>query len=162
MAASTVIHDTFVLERRYPQAPDRVFAAFSDPTRKRRWFAEGLDHEVTGFVLDFRPGGIEQVSYRMGPQTPFPGIEIVSEGRHLEISPGKRVVTSAVMSLGGRPISATLVTAELAATADGGTELVLTHQGAFFEGSDGPEMRKGGWVALLDKLGAALAAQVPA
>ena len=37
------------------------------------------------------------------------------------------------------------------------TVLILTHQGAFFEGSDGPQMRKGGWEHLLDRLGASLA-----
>ncbi len=155
MTASSVIHDTFVLERRFAQAPDRVFAAFADPARKRRWFADGLDHEVVAFELDFRPGGAERVTYRMGAKTPFPGVELASEGRHMEITPGRRVVTSAVMSLGGRPISAALVTVQI--EADGaGTALTLTHQAAFFEGADGPEMRKGGWVALLDRLGASL------
>jgi hypothetical protein len=33
-----------------------------------------------------------------------------------------------------------------------GTDLFLTHQGAYFEGADGPEMRKGGWTSLLEKL----------
>ena len=40
---------------------------------------------------------------------------------------------------------------------DGGTRLVLTHQAVFYEGADGPEMRKGGWEKLLDQLGAGLA-----
>jgi len=33
-----------------------------------------------------------------------------------------------------------------------GTDLLFTHQAAFFEGSDGPEMRKGGWEKLLTNL----------
>jgi len=45
------------------------------------------------------------------------------------------------------------VTFELVPT-DQGTDLILTHQGAFFEGSDGPEMREEGWNKLMDKLGA--------
>jgi len=36
--------------------------------------------------------------------------------------------------------------------AGSGTDLVFTHQGAYFEGADGPEMRKGGWESLLNKL----------
>jgi hypothetical protein len=28
----------------------------------------------------------------------------------------------------------------------------LTHQGAYFEGADGPKMREEGWKTLLDKL----------
>jgi hypothetical protein len=33
-----------------------------------------------------------------------------------------------------------------------GTDLILTHQGAFFEGADGPEMRAVGWRKLLERL----------
>ena len=29
---------------------------------------------------------------------------------------------------------------------------IFTHQGAFFEGADGPEMREAGWRKLLDQL----------
>jgi hypothetical protein len=55
------------------------------------------------------------------------------------------------MTIGGRCISATLVTVELLAV-EKGTDLVLTHQGAFFEGADGPEMRQEGWKKLMEKL----------
>ncbi len=55
------------------------------------------------------------------------------------------------MTLGDKRISASLVTIELLPT-DKGTDLICTHQGAFFEGSDGPQMREGGWRLLFDKL----------
>ena len=45
MAEQSVAHSTFVIERSYPQPPDRVFAAFAQPARKRRWYAEG-DHDI--------------------------------------------------------------------------------------------------------------------
>jgi hypothetical protein len=35
---------------------------------------------------------------------------------------------------------------------EAGTDLIFTHQGAFFEGADGPEMREAGWRKLLDRL----------
>jgi hypothetical protein len=60
------------------------------------------------------------------------------------------------MSLGDRPISASLVTIELL-PADQGTMLICTHQAAFFEGADGPQMREGGWRRLLDRLTSELA-----
>ena len=60
------------------------------------------------------------------------------------------------MALGERRISASLVTIELVPT-DKGTDLICTHQGAFFEGADGPKMREAGWRTLLDKLTAELA-----
>jgi uncharacterized protein YndB with AHSA1/START domain len=33
-----------------------------------------------------------------------------------------------------------------------GTDLICTHQGAFFEGADGPQIREAGWRQLLDQL----------
>jgi hypothetical protein len=65
---------------------------------------------------------------------------------------GRRVVTASTMSIGEKCISASLVTAELLPSGTG-TELILTHQGAFFEGADGPEMREAGWHKLLAQLG---------
>ena len=47
------------------------------------------------------------------------------------------------MTLGDKRISAALVTIELLPTGKG-TDLICTHQGAFFEGSDGPQMREAG------------------
>jgi hypothetical protein len=44
-----------------------------------------------------------------------------------------------------------IATIEMVASA-AGTDLILTHQGTYLEGADGPEMRKGGWISLLDKL----------
>ena len=41
MEKLSVTHSTFVIERSYPTTPERVFAAFADPAKKRRWLAEG-------------------------------------------------------------------------------------------------------------------------
>jgi len=38
-----------------------------------------------------------------------------------------------------------------------GTDVICTHQGAFFEGADGPQMREAGWQTLLNKLTSFLA-----
>jgi hypothetical protein len=55
------------------------------------------------------------------------------------------------MSIGERRISASLGTVEFLPSGTG-TDLILTHQGAFFEGADGPEMREEGWRKLLERL----------
>jgi uncharacterized protein YndB with AHSA1/START domain len=55
------------------------------------------------------------------------------------------------MTVAGKCISASLGTVELLPSATG-TDLIFTHQGAFFEGADGPEMREAGWQKLLEKL----------
>jgi len=154
---SLAVHDTFVLERSYAAAPQKVFAFLSDPAKKRRWYAEGESHQVEIFQLVFEVGGVERTRYRMAPGTPIAGAILATEGSIQDIVPGQRVVIASTMTLGERRISSTLVTFELSAEGSG-TKLTCTHQGAFYEGADGPQMRKGGWVALLDKLGQAVAA----
>jgi len=151
MPEPSVIHSTFVIERSYPKSPERVFAAFADPTQKRRWFAEGGSHEVDAFTMDFRVGGSEQARYRLSEQSPFPGVALTNQGIYQDIVPNRRLVIASAMTLGDKRISASLLTFELLAT-EQGTDLIFTHQGAFFEGSDGPKMREGGWKRLFDQL----------
>jgi hypothetical protein len=55
------------------------------------------------------------------------------------------------MTLGDKRISVSLVTLDLLST-DKGTDLICTHQGAFFEGADGPQIREAGWRHLLEEL----------
>jgi uncharacterized protein YndB with AHSA1/START domain len=156
MSEASVIHHTFVLERSYPVAPERVFAAFSDPALKRRWFVEGDHHTVEHYELDFRVGGCERASLRFGPGTPIAGALCSNEQRHLDIVPAGRIVSASTMAINGRPISASLCTFEFRPSA-AGCDLVFTHQAAFFEHSDGPAMREAGWRAIFDRLTAALA-----
>lgn len=152
---SDTIHDRFEIERRYAKPAARVFAALADPVRKRRWYAEGDGHALNRFDMEFRVGGIEEVGYLLGPDTPFPGTPIEAIGRHEDIVEDRRVVISSTMTIGGRRISTALVTFDLFDEGEG-TRLLLTHQAAFYEGADGPAMRRGGWEALLDRLAAEL------
>lgn len=144
-----VIHSTFAIDRHYPADPGRVFAAFSDPARKRRWFLEGGGNQVDLHEMDFRVGGKELARFRHGP--PVEGIPFTNDATFLDIQPDRRIVLASTMAMGDARISASLVTVELL-PADAGTRLILTHQGAFFEGADGPEMREQGWRKLLDRL----------
>lgn len=156
MVEPSVIHDTFVIERIYPVAASRVFAFLADAARKRRWFADSETRVADSFEMDFREGGIERSRSRMGERTPFPGAILANEGTYLDIVPNRRVVLATSMTLGERRISSSLITFELLEK-DGATDLILTHQGAFYEGADGPRMRQGGWERLLDRLGQVLA-----
>ena len=157
MSQPSIVHNTFVIERSYPHPVNKVYAAFTDPGKKRRWFAEGHSHDVEEYSLDFRVGGSERSAYRFKEGTPFPGVPLVAESVFLDIVPEQRIVQAGNMAIGGRRISATMVTIELVPTEKGST-LICTHQGAFFEGADGPQMREQGWRKLFDQLEASLAA----
>ncbi len=151
----SVVHSTFVIEHRYPYPIERLFAAFADPAKKRRWFAESDNHDVELYEMDFRVGGVERTSYRFRPGTPFPGVALRTEGAIQDIVPNERVVTASTMSLGDRRISSSLITVEFVPN-EQVTDLVLTYQGAFYEGSGGPKMREEGWRKLLGQLDAEL------
>jgi len=151
MEKTTVTHGTFVIERSYAATPERVFAAFQDPAKKRRWFIEGRNNEAETFEMDFRVGGTERSSYQMGPNSPFPGTVISNETKYMDIVPNRRIVIAYTMSMGERRFSSSQASFELVPS-EKGTDLVFTEQGAYFEGSDGVERREQGWRQLLEHL----------
>ena len=151
MEQPMAVHSTFVVERSFPKPPEIVFAAFSDPAKMRRWYGEGDGHSVEEFTSDFRVGGVQTLRYRLKEGTPVAGMIIDNEGRFQEIQPNERIVTASTMDLSGKRILASQVTIELLPDGDG-TDLVLTHQGAFFQSGLTPEMLEAGWRALLEKL----------
>ena len=151
-----VIHDSFVLEQTCPAPPGRVFAAFADPERKRAWFVESPSHEVETFEMEFRVGGLETANYRFTAPGPLEGVILADEGTYLDIQPDRRIVSASTMALGGRRLSASLLTITLAPV-EAGTRLTCAHQGAFFEGADGPERRQAGWRQRLARLNRTLA-----
>jgi uncharacterized protein YndB with AHSA1/START domain len=150
MKERSVIHSTFVIERSYPVAPARVFAAFSDPAKKRRWFREEDSSETLEFEMDFRVGGRERTQFRL-KNGPFEGVICTNDTTYQDIVPGSRIVLVYTMTVGEKRISASLATFDLLA-AESSTNLIFTEQAAFFEGADGPEIRRAGWEELLGRL----------
>jgi uncharacterized protein YndB with AHSA1/START domain len=151
MTQPCVIHATAIVEKSYPKPVEVVFAAFSEPAKKRRWYGERSGNVVERFEMDFRPGGSETLAYRLGANAPFPGALITNQETFQDIVPNRRIVTASSMSFEGRRFSASLVTFEFLPTAQG-CDLICTHQDAFFEGADGPELREKGWRDVLARL----------
>jgi uncharacterized protein YndB with AHSA1/START domain len=143
---TSVTHGHFVIERHYPVTPERVFAAFSDSAKKRRWFVEGEGSSVDEHILDFRVGGIEKTRIRFAQ-----GGTMGNDSYYHDIVPNQRIVLSYAMTFHEKRISTSLATFELVPR-NGGTTLIFTEQSAFFEGADGSKMREDGWRQILERL----------
>ncbi|MDB4962250.1 MAG: hypothetical protein JWP01_2249 [Myxococcales bacterium] len=154
----SVLHHTFVIERRYAQPPARVFAAFADPARKRRWMGgESERHHATRdshgetFVIDshtleFRVEGAERWRFRAN------GALMTNDTFYLDIVPDRRIVFAYTMASGDARFSSSHTTIEL--VPDGaGTTLIFTEQGAYFDNkAESAAAREHGTRALLDAL----------
>ena len=159
MTAHSVIHDTFTIERTYPAAPSRVFAAFASAEAKNIWGdtggLEAADGEAGIAEFDFRVGGRERFGFKMA------GTTYRYDARFYDIVPDQRIIYSYEMYAGDARISVSVATIEFAKSGDG-TALTVTEQGAYLDGIDGPQApsrRKEGVTEMLDNLTGYLAAQ---
>jgi uncharacterized protein YndB with AHSA1/START domain len=147
----SVIHADFTIERQYDCTPAQTFSAFADPELKGAWFAVPADWENRAWELDFRVGGGEV--NRGGPA----GKPVHTfRSRYHDIVADQRIVFAYDLLVDERLMSTSLTTVELFA-AEGGTRLLFTEQGAFFDGLDDPAEREHGTGLLLDALGRHLA-----
>jgi uncharacterized protein YndB with AHSA1/START domain len=149
----SVNHTTFVLERRYPAAPSRVFAAWASEEAKAVWMDDPdfKSDESSTTEMEFRVGGHE----RFGGLTPE-GTTYSYDATYYDIVPDQRIVYSYEMYSGEDRMSVSLATVQF--TPDGaGTHLTYTEQGAFLDDIDKPEAREEGTAWLLDNLGKYLA-----
>jgi uncharacterized protein YndB with AHSA1/START domain len=152
MTERSVVHSTFVVERVYPAAPERVYFALSDPAAKKRWFVDPHNPMPSRHEMDFRVGGKE-----VNAGCPSDGQMHFFNAVYQDIVPNRRIVYSYELLFGETRVSVSLATIEIVAEGTG-TRLIMTEQGTFFDGHDTPATREHGTGELLDALGASLAA----
>ena len=157
----TPAHDRFTLERTLHACRAHVFAAWSDPDLKRRWFvdSDGPHWTEEDYSLDFRVGGTEFGRF-VAEDGPARGVH-ENRTTFLDIIPDERIVFAYTMALEGRVHSASLATVTLT-DEGGGTRLTFTEQIAVLGPSDGAEGRCGGWTHLLSALESSLREGAPA
>lgn len=158
MLDQPLLHHTFVIERRYSQAPARVFKAFADPAKKRRWMggdsdvkhatreAHGQTFVIDSFTCEFRVEGVERWRFHAN------GVPMTNDTFYLDIVPDRRIIFAYTMTRADVRFSSSHVTVEL--VPDGaGTRLVFTEQGVHFDGTtDSAAGREEGTRGLLEAL----------
>ena len=154
-APLTLTHNTFEIRKTYEAAPSAVFGAFAFQDRKSRWYAASPALEPLSYSFDFRPGGEEKLTARMLPGTPIAGKELCWTSTYAEIIENERIVFFQTLDVDHARVSAAVVTVEIRDIGER-AEVVLTHQAAYFEGADGPEMRQIGWEYLLDTMASSM------
>lgn len=152
MPERSVNHATFVIERSYPAAPAKVFAAWASPEAKSIWMDDpDTKSDGTEAELDFRVGGHE----RFGGLSPE-GTTYRYDATYYDIVPDQRIVYCYEMYAGDERMSVSVSTVEIVPE-QSGTKLTYTEHGAFLDGIDKPAYREEGTTWLLDNLGKYLA-----
>lgn len=147
----SLTHNTFEIRKTYAASAAAVFEAFAFQDRKSRWYAASPAHEPLSYTLDFRTGGEERLVARMLPGTPIAGKQLCWITTYAEIVENERIVFFQTLDVDEDRVSAAVVTVEIRPMGEA-VEITLTHQAVYFDGADGPEMRRMGWEHLLDTM----------
>jgi uncharacterized protein YndB with AHSA1/START domain len=150
MTEQPIYCSTFVLDRSYPYAPERVFSAWASAEAKARWFAGPEGWTELERVLELRPGGRETCKGRFSD-----GKVSYFDARFHEVISNQLLVYVYDMYVNEEKLSVSLASVEFLPEG-AGTHLRMTEQGVFFGGRDDATGREQGTVWLLHKLAAEL------
>lgn len=139
----SAVAEKLVIKRRFKAPVERVYAAWTDASLMRRWFAPG-EMTVPEAEADVRVGG----RYRVRMSESGSDCEFhTTGGVYREVVPNERLVFT--WQWEGSDLE-TLVTLEFTALAADETELTLIHEG--FDNEDTREKHGHGWDGCLAKL----------
>lgn len=146
MKKSTIVVNTFSIERTYPVSAERVFEGFSNLEMKKRWFFESEGFNVHEVTMDFREGGVEfsRFDFKGGPP-------MTNRTYYHSIVENSRLVFSYDMTLGGKVFSASMASVEIFVEGNG-ARLVYTEQTHHLDAADKPGGREAGCRALYERL----------
>jgi uncharacterized protein YndB with AHSA1/START domain len=130
MEIAATHHATLVFERRIPAPVEAVFHAFADPTQRAEWGAPSDTAVILYDSADFRPGGVDRFRCGSRSNPNFRGTTW-----YLQIVENSRIVSTEMIEMEGKPLSAALTTLEL--WPEGETSLLKsTSQVVSFVGSE--------------------------
>jgi len=141
MATQTATQPSLTIKRRLKAPPAKVFAAWTDPEKVKRWMGPGEVKAVSA-TCDVRVGG----RYRWLMRAPS-GEEHDVGGVYREVVPNEKLVFTWAWK--STPERESLVTIEIKADGDGSL-LTLTHAQFFDE--DARDRHQHGWNGALDKM----------
>lgn len=141
MSVQTAVKPSLILKRHLKAPPAKVFAAFTDPEKVKRWMGPGEIKTVSA-ESDLRVGG----RYRWVMHAPN-GEQHEVSGAYREIVPNEKLVFTWAWK--DSPERQTVVTVELKPDGNG-TLLTLTHEQ--FIDEEVRDRHRGGWSGSLDKL----------
>jgi len=125
-------------------APERVFEAWTRPEHMRRWSCpEGYGLEEVR--SDVRVGG----AFRLQMRSPE-DLTHTAYGTYRVVDPPRKLVYTWDWEEEDQRMGETLVTVEFNDAPDGGTEVVLTHEG--FPVEEARTGHEDGWASCLNKL----------
>jgi uncharacterized protein YndB with AHSA1/START domain len=144
MAVDTAVKPSFTVKRRLKAPPAKVFAAWTDPEKIKRWMGPG-EIVAVRVEADARVGG----RYRIEMRRPSGEAHNVGGVYHEIVANEKLVFTWSWDPAPGDEPHESLVTVLLKPD-EGGTLLTLIHEQLFDEESR--VGHEGGWKGALDKL----------
>ena len=144
--AENTTHATLVFERTCGAPAELVFAALSDPAERERWSAPSDSAAFIYDATDFRVGGSDVFRCGAKDDPQFHGITT-----YYDIVPKARIVSTEMVSTGGKTLFVTLTTTALE-PAGAGTKITVTVQVTSFVGEGAAKGITEGQNGALDNL----------
>ncbi len=140
MSTATAVKPSLTIKRRFNAAPEKVYAAWTDPEKMKRWMGPG---QVFAKHTESDP----RVGGRYTIQMIVPNDEYNVSGVYREVVPNEKLVfTWAWKSTPDRESLVTLTFKD----DNGGTLMTLLHE-QFFD-ADARDRHNAGWTSTMEKL----------